>query len=709
MRRTTWWAALLLAGCASLPSDVLAGPTGSSRYVKVRLLADASAVSGGKPFRAGVKLEMADGWHTYWRNPGDSGLPTKVAWTLPEGWTAGELSWPLPERIVAGPLASYGYHHEVLLFTTITPPAKVTAASVPLAAKVSWLECQEACLPGKAQLDVTLPVAATATPSADAAAFEAAAARVPRPADWKVTATREAGAVHVRFEPPAAARQASFLPGAPGIVAHAEEQALQASGEASVLRVPLDANGTVPERWQGVLVLDGGARAAEIDVPLQQGTGASTPAAAAAAPPPPPAAALPGTAAVTTLPVALGFAFLGGLILNLMPCVLPVLSLKVMSFVRHAGEDPRRAWRHGAAFTAGVLLSFWALAGVLLGLRAAGEQIGWGFQLQSPSFLVMLTGLFFLMGLNLFGVFEMGASLTAAGSLAAGRTGLASSFWGGALATVVATPCTAPFMGSALGFGLSQPTYVALLTFTALALGMASPYLVLSLFPRWLRFVPKSGAWMNSFKQLMGFLLMATVVALLWLFGQHAGTTGMTALLGGLLLMALGAWLYGQYGTELSSPRVRLGAATVAAALVAGGLVLGLARAQAATPDALPGAPSVQNGIVWETFSPEAVARMRADNRAVFVDFTAAWCLTCQVNERVVLSSDRVAERLRQANVATLKADWTHKDEVITRALAEHGRQGVPLYVLYLPGAAAPVLLPEVLTEDLVLAALSTL
>ena len=395
------------------------------------------------------------------------------------------------------------------------------------------------------------------------------------------------------------------------------------------------------------------------------------------------------------LPLALGLAFLGGLVLNLMPCVLPVLSLKVLGFVRHAGEGGR-PWRHGAAFTLGVLVSFWTLAGLLLALRSAGEQVGWGFQLQSPAFVVFLSGLFLLLGLNLFGVFEIGTSLIAAGNLTARRTGLAASFGSGALATLVASPCTAPFMGSALGFGLTQPPALSVLVFTSLALGMAAPYFLLSLYPGWMRFLPKPGAWMEGFKQLMGFFLMATVAALVWLFGQQAGVNGMGALLAALVAMGLGAWLYGRAAAS-TRPRWRMAGGAAGVGLVTVGLLVGLSRAGA-------GAPAREAG-EWEPWSRERVAELRQAGRPVFVDFTAAWCLTCQVNERVALRDPEVQARLRDRGVAFLKADWTLRDPQITEALASHGRQGVPLYVLY-DGGREPVVLPEVITPGIVLEAL---
>jgi len=384
-----------------------------------------------------------------------------------------------------------------------------------------------------------------------------------------------------------------------------------------------------------------------------------------------------------------------------------VLSLKVMSFIRHGSEDPRRAFHHGLAFTLGVLTFFWVLAGALVALRAAGEQVGWGFQLQQPGFVVFLAALFLVLALNLFGVFELGESLTTAGGYAQRQSGLAASFWGGALATIVATPCTAPFMGSALGFALSQPAWSTLLIFSFLGLGMATPYLLLSRFTGLLRFVPKPGPWMEGFKQLMGFLLLATVVFLLWLFGRQVGLDSMSLLMVALLLIGLAAWIYGRGTAPGRSGRARLVASLSATALVVAGLALGFSQAQAAPATTRAAGVVEDNGIEWESFSPERVARLRAEGTPVFIDFTADWCLTCQVNERVAFASEAVRERFRAEGIVMLKADWTLRDDRITEALAGYGRQGVPLYVLYGRDAQAPPrILPELINPAIVLSAL---
>jgi thiol:disulfide interchange protein DsbD len=392
-----------------------------------------------------------------------------------------------------------------------------------------------------------------------------------------------------------------------------------------------------------------------------------------------------------------------------MPCVLPVLSLKVFSLMKHAGDNPKTAWIQGVAFTAGVVLSFWVLAGLLLIFRALGKDAGWGFQMQSPGFVLGLIFLFFLLGLNLFGVFELGASLVGLDAKATGHLGgLASSFGNGALATLAATPCTAPFMGSALGFAAQQPAYISMLIFTFLALGMATPYLLLTIFPGALRFVPKPGAWMEAFKQIMGFLLMATVIFLIYIFGALVGEEQVPWLLFVLLLAGLAAWIYGRWMTPLRTAPVRFAASIVALGLLAYAINWGVMLAKAAPED--PVARRSTATADWQPWTQTAVDAALAKGQPVFVDFTAAWCLSCKVNEAVALGTDAVKQSFAQKNVALFRADWTHSDPEISRTLQKFNRDGVPLYLLYSPKAKdAPQVLPEVLTPGIVLEAVKNL
>jgi thiol:disulfide interchange protein DsbD len=578
---------------------------------------------------------------------------------------------------------SYGFDGDVSLLVEVTPPASLKPGSdVTLAAKASWLECQSSCVPGKTELDVSLPVRnEAAIDEGNQALFAEARKRLPHDASsWRPEMIGAGPRLALTFAAPTAIRSARFFPETGKRIQDAAPQALRRTASGYSLELTRHEEAPELDRLAGVLRVEAetGTRAVQVDTIVR--TAAALPSGTLVT-----SAATAGGGGVRSLAAALGLAFVGGLILNLMPCVLPVLSLKVFGFVRHAGEEGGKPWRHGLAFTIGVLLSFLALAGVLLALRAGGQEIGWGFQLQSPRFVAGLTCLFFLIGLNLFGVFEVGMTLTRVGNLTANKGGLAASLFDGALATVVATPCTAPFMGSALGFALAQPASLALLVFATLGLGMAVPYLVLSMSPGLLRFVPKPGAWMESFKQLMGFFMMGTVVVLVWIFGRQTDGDAVALLLAGLVVVALGGWLYGR--ALLATVRRR---AKLAFALACGiaGMAFVLFRAVPAQGDT-----GVR--IAWQPFSPEAVAAARAEGKPVFIDFTATWCLTCQVNDVVGLRPAAVVEGFRERGVVAFKADWTTNDDRITAELARYGRGSVPLYVLYAPGATEPHILPE--------------
>jgi thiol:disulfide interchange protein len=409
-----------------------------------------------------------------------------------------------------------------------------------------------------------------------------------------------------------------------------------------------------------------------------------------------------------TLEIFFG-AFIGGLILNLMPCVLPVLSIKVLGLIKHAAEKRRTVWEQTFAFAMGVLVSFWTLAGILLALRAAGQQLGWGFQMQSPLFVMFLIALFFLFALNLLGVFEVGASLVGIDASAARQSGLLASFGTGALATLSATPCTAPFMGTALGVAVNQSPALALITFTFLGLGMASPYLILGLFPALLRFVPKPGRWMESFKQFLGFLLLGTVIFLLWVFGEQTSADSLSSLLAALLLIGLGAWIYGRWAGPARGPLIRFVACLLAALLIGIGLGFGIFLASVVPPPCDYAAVSKDpTGIAWEPFSTQRLDELLAARKPVFIDFTAAWCVNCKVNEAIALNQKEVAQAFKNQGIVALRADWTRRDATIARELARFGRSGVPLYVLfYRDPAYPPLVLPEVLTPQIVLDAVT--
>lgn len=680
------------------------------KHVAAELIAENTHVQPGQPFWLAVKLNMDPHWHTYWRNPGDSGLGTTVDWELPEGYQAGPLVWPHPENIVSGPLVSYGYENEVALLTLVTPPPNGSATALTIRAKAAWLMCDEVCIPGNATLALTLPVR-TETPVADArwtALLASNRAQLPvRDTGWKVRAQVTDKEVVLTLTPGPETKGAdwttAFFPYSDDIIDHAAEQKLTAEGDVFVLRMPRSPlSKSVPEQLNGVLVRKDGWRA--------DGT---TPAWEISAPVGAPAVATSPTTGVTpkrtmSLGWALIFAFAGGLILNLMPCVFPVISIKILGFVEQAGESRARLFSHGLVFALGVLVCFWVLAGTLMALRASGSEIGWGFQLQQPIVVIALAAIFFLLGLSLFGIFEIGLSLTTAGAGVQAKSGFAGSFFSGLLATVVATPCTAPFMGAALGYALALPTGSALLVFTMLGLGMALPYLILSASPGLIQRIPRPGPWMETLKQLMGFLMMATVVWLAWVLSVQTGSGTVIALMGGLIGLGMAAWILGRWAALHRAPGTRLLARIIALLLVLASVLPAIRSARDGRAAPAAGAVVTEGGVTWEVWSPERVAELRAAGKNVFVDFTAAWCLTCQVNKRVALHQRTVEAAFLDKGVVTLKADWTDRNETISRALSEFGRSGVPLYVLYRPGAE-PVLLPEVLTPGLVLEALAQL
>ena len=617
----------------------------------------------------------------------------------------------MPKKLPLGPLMNFGYDGEVLHLVTLQTPKQLTVGqNVTLSAKAEWLVCSDVCIPESADLTISLPIIGSA-PLPDARwadSFANARASLPGTmSGWKSEATFETGKAVLALTPPPDEHvrlgEFAFYPLREDIIANAGPQIFSKTSDGMHLIIPLaDPMNLTLTALDGVLVSNSGwgkahpGKAVTVSAPITYARNASALVAANTAPTS--AATKPENGDDLGLAIALLFAVVGGLILNLMPCVFPVLGIKVMGFVEHAQGEPTRLRQQGLAFLVGVVLSFWILAGLLTALRAAGESIGWGFQLQSPVFVTLLALLFLLMALNLSGVFEFGMRLqSVAGNLQQrGKpSNLIDAFLSGVLATIIATPCTAPFMGAALGYTLAEPAYVSFLVFTSVALGMAAPVLLLSLFPGWLRHLPKPGAWMDTFKQFMAFPLFATVAWLAWVLGSQQGNDGLGLLLLGMVVVSLGAWIYGRW--QFGYP---LRALTLA-------VVLGLVGVVIAWPGAVParGAEPVSEANDWVPFSKQKVAEFRAQGRPVFVDFTATWCITCQVNKRIALNQKSVLGRFAELNVVRMKADWTVQDPAITEALAAFGRNGVPLYVYY-PAGGEPQILPEVLTPAIVLSTL---
>lgn len=677
-------------------------------HVDVGLISGVTAIQPGTPFWVAVRLDVSSGWHIYWKNPGNSGYPTSVNWKLPKGYTAGPIQWPYPEKFEFEGLVNYGYEGTTYLLVKITPPDNIKpGSSVELNADIGWLVCKDVCMPGQQEVSLVLKSGSGhAEPNAEGSKI-IAETRSMLPIEtsgWKFDATVHDNILQIKALKPewfkGEIKHIVFFPDKSSFFIQPDSaQVLSMTTGGYVLSMPLDTSKYHDaSSVSGVLVSDtgwrgsGSEKAAAFESKLSGGPRIGSP-------------IMSTSFNFGELLLMIVFAFIGGAILNLMPCVLPVLSLKIMGFVKQAGEEKRKIVRHGGAFTIGVVASFWILAGLLLILRAGGQSLGWGFQLQSIGFVTILSVFLFLFGLSMFGVFEIGVSLSTVGQNVQGKSSYWGSFVSGVLATVVATPCTAPFMGSALGFALSQPAYWSILVFTFLGLGMATPYLVLTTSPALLRFVPKPGPWMETLKQFMGFLLMATVLWLLWVLSQQAGAQGVMILLLSLLITGLGAWIYGRWGTLYRSRRTRRTAQLIALLALAGALVISL---QSITPQAsaLNAEQTNGTGIDWKPFTPELVATLRKEHKPVFIDFTAAWCLSCQVNERVALTSSQVRDAFEKRGIVAVKADWTNQDPVIAKALAEFGRESVPLYVLYPPNPnAKPVILPELITPGIVLSA----
>ena len=712
---------LLLARIHPVAAD--AGPV-TTPHVEVELVADVDSIRPGEPFDAGLRFLLEKDWHVYWSNPGDSGLAPHLRWKVPEGTTAGELQWPHPHRIAIGPLVNYGYEGEILLPVRVTPSAGLRAGdTLTLAARADWLVCREDCVPGQTDLTLPLPVRdAAPLRSQWAPLFDATRALLPRQAPGiKVEALRHQGRLELRLTsadggPVLAGRQPgtlSFFPSDPGLIENAADQPLTFAPDALTLALEQSHQRREPvERLRGTLVAYPGfapdaAPALAVDVALRDAVSPSIVSSVTTLAAHAQASAAPVAPPALSLGLALGLAALGGLLLNFMPCVFPVLSIKIFDFVRQASGRPATLRRHGYAYAAGVLLSFWVLAGLLLALRAGGQGLGWGFQLQSPAFVVVMIFLLVALGLSLLGLFDVGLGLTALAGRVRQGEGLAGSFATGVLATVIATPCTAPFMGPALGFALTLAAPSALLVFTALGVGMALPYVVLCLAPGWVRLLPRPGAWLETFKQLMAFPLLATAVWLTWVLGQQAGVDAILGTLSGLLLLTLALWLRARFASLERPPRTRRLVQALALLLACAGLATGLlVRGNDGARVASAAGERDLYGIAWRDYSDATLAELRAAGTPVFVDFTAAWCLTCKVNEHVVFSSAEIRDAFASRDVAMLRADWTSRDDEITRALASFGRSGVPLYVLYGASGSTPQVLPSVLTRGIVLAAL---
>lgn len=614
--------------------------------VEAQLISDSSSIVPNSTLQVAVKLNHDPEWHTYWENPGDSGTATTIQWTLPDGFKAGPIQWPYPHQIAQSPLMSYGYPNETYLLTTIHTPEQINEDQLTIKASVHWLMCKVECIPGKATLELTLPRANQQLPSP----FWQESFTQDQPihsslSQWKITAQLTPKNIILNIihhnQKPYKLSEIYFFPSRSDLIAHADIQTISAIDNGyriTIHRSPISPSITTlngilyaKEGWNGLNT----SRALSVSAPIDQSEKTKP------------------TSPINSINTftALFFAFIGGLLLNLMPCVLPVLSLKILGFIKQSGENPQLLRQHGLIFTLGVLTSFWVLAGILLFLRSIGEQIGWGFQFQSPAFIIFLSLVFLIFALNLFGFFEIILPFTI--NHPRHQSSTVSVFLNGVLATITATPCSAPFMGTALGFAISQSPLISFGIFTSLGLGMSLPYLLLSFFPSLLKRLPKPGPWMIQFKKFLGLLLLLTVVWLWWI-------------------------LAGQLGfIDRVIPKSAL---------------------------------QKSSGIIWQPYSDELIEKLRQDKRTIFIDFTATWCLTCQVNKKIALEHPKVIEMFKNQHIALVRADWTNADAQITQALARFGKNSIPLYVLYSSDSDKPVvILPEILTVPIVQQALENI
>jgi thiol:disulfide interchange protein/DsbC/DsbD-like thiol-disulfide interchange protein len=703
----------------------LAALTVRAAHTHVQLLLSADTARPGDTIWAGVDMKMDPGWHTYWKNSGDSGIPTTIKWDLPPGVTAGEIQWPLPEKLPPLEVTTYGYENEVMLLVPLTLATNLPASPIDLKASVSWLECQESCVPGSTNVEATMTIGGETKTSADAATIETWKSKVPQAnpmrlqATWEQPASDDTRPLIIATQPPIIATfnfkydAVDFFPDASDAfeIQPATEVISDWASDIRLRKIVKKFSGDWPKEISGVLVLQTGnsRKGFDVNLPIADSAPAGeniSQSSAGVAP-----AQTGGTPVLLSQPLwkMLLFAFIGGLILNIMPCVLPVIALKILGFVSEAKSEPRRVRKLGLIYALGVLVSFLALAAVVISVKAAGHHAGWGMQFGSPVFIVCLTTLVTLVALNLFGVFEValgGRALDTAGELAS-KHGSSGAFFNGVLATTLATPCTAPFLAPALGFAFAQNAPVIVLIFLTVGLGLASPYILLSWNPAWLKFLPKPGAWMEKFKIAMGFPMLATVV---WLFNVAASSYGKNVLWLGifLVIVAFAAWIFGEF---FQRGRRRRGVAlALVLILLAGGYSFALEKEldwRVAMPDTPGSLKESADGIDWQPWSAAAVAQARAAGKPVLVDFTADWCLTCQVNKKTSIEIPSVREKLKSLGAVALLGDYTHFPDAITTELQRYNRAGVPLVLVYPKNAdAQPIVLPEILTPGIVLNAL---
>jgi thiol:disulfide interchange protein len=643
-------------------------------HVTAEIVAEENQFVGGKTSWVGVRLEMIPHWHTYWKFPGDSGLPTKIVWKLPADWKISEAYWQIPERIALPPLVNFGFSNETLLGFELSVPAGTKPGDYNLAADATWLVCKEECVPEKVELHFSAKVSeAQPLKTRIADAFVQLRNQQPRvlPAGKTINVIKSEKKIGLDFSPDKkwVGEGIDFFPLDSGVVDGKSPPVFAAD------KYWLDQAEPFSEKadsLNGILV--SGKRDQRISYAVNQKFAGSTAAAVGEAP---------------SLVLAIAFAIFGGILLNFMPCVFPVLGIKVMSLIDQDSDNPWRARFHGKVYALGVLVSFWILTAILLLLRSAGEAVGWGFQLQQPGVVIALAFLFLGLAGNLGGFFEVGGRWMGFGSHLAEKEGWSGSFFTGVLAVVVATPCSAPFMGTAIGLVLSQPAWAVFAVFTGLGFGLAAPFVLLAYLPALLHALPRPGNWMVRVREFFAFPMLATMIWLLWVLGQQLGLNAVIATSLGLLLLSFAAWVQLSFRAK---PAKVIAFFLALFAVGIGFLPLKYAGAK----------QEITENSQWLKYSDEALAAALKEGKPVFVDFTAAWCLTCQVNKSVVLDREPMQQFFREEGAMQLLADWTNRDPKITEALARYGRISLPLYLAFPKGSKQAKILPQVLTENIV-------
>ena len=662
---------LLLVSLISLPS--LSDSYFDAGESKISIISESKKISSNDKILIGIEFDLMPGWHTYWKNPGDSGQEASIEWTLPKGFVASEILWPGPERIPVEPLMTYGYENKVVLLTEIKSP-KDFPEEVNLAAKISWLTCKEICIPQEGKVDINL-IRGQKLESRDAFRLRNVLETVPKkyPYEYRASLLNEKIFLNLKKNNDVKISQAYFFPYDYGLIDYSAEQKLENNQNSFGLEIEPSPIELKTNNLKGVLELglEGSSKFYELSTELEQ-IAESKP-------------------IKVTLITAIIFAFLGGIILNAMPCVFPILSIKILSFIEQSQGSKEKLILHGLVFSAGVLSTFLLMAALLISLRVSGEAIGWGYQLQSPLVVSLLIYLFVIVGIVFMGNLVLGSSLTRLGVFGKNQRSLLSSFLTGTLAVIVASPCTAPFMGPALGVALLQPGMQSIAIFLSLGLGFSFPYLLLSFSPGLLSKLPKPGEWMLTLKQLMAFPMWASALWLAWVLSSQVSTISVFLVLLGSLLIALALWLV----EKSQASKVTLKRLSLMSSLVL--IVTAIWLLPYTNDDNETALKDGQNA-----FSAQKLSLLRSEQKIVFINFTADWCITCKVNEAIALNQKEVKNILQQKGITYLKADWTRKDEEIASILERYGRTGVPLYLLF-PSVGDPIILPEILTEELLL------